>query len=120
MTVAANDNIDPNMPLRLVDAVRYGFPFGGMTAAGLRREAARGRLAIERIANKDFTTLAAIEEMRRLCLVQPPKLACGFERSGSTGAPGSGSPMHSGLSRTVPSVSPQDALKARLEKRKGA
>jgi hypothetical protein len=30
---------------------------GSMTASGLRREAARGRLQIERIAGKDFTTL---------------------------------------------------------------
>ena len=31
---------------------------GGMTVSGLRREAARGRLAIEVIAGKHFTTLA--------------------------------------------------------------
>lgn len=41
-----------------------------MTAAGLRREAQRGRLVIERIAGKDFVTLAAIKEMRKLCRVQ--------------------------------------------------
>jgi hypothetical protein len=47
--------LDP--PLRLADAAALAFPHGGMTAAGLRKEAAKGRLAIFRIANKDFTTL---------------------------------------------------------------
>lgn len=66
----ANDNHpSPTTPLRLPEAVAYAFPHGGMTVSGLRREAARGRLAIERIAGKDFTTLAAIEEMRKLCRV---------------------------------------------------
>jgi hypothetical protein len=37
------------------------FPDGSMSASGLRREAARGRLVIERIAGKDYTTLANIE-----------------------------------------------------------
>jgi hypothetical protein len=45
-----------------------------MTASGLRKEAARGRLAVERIAGKDFTTLAAIANMRTLCrLAQVPQ-----------------------------------------------
>lgn len=57
----------PSTPLRLTDAIAFAFPFGGMTVSGLRREAARGRLQIERIAGKDFTTLAAIEAMRVLC-----------------------------------------------------
>ena len=59
--------VPPNAPLRLTRAAELAFPDGGMTAAGLRREAARGRLTIERIAGKDFTTLAAIEEMRERC-----------------------------------------------------
>jgi hypothetical protein len=41
-----------------------------MTASGLRREAQRGHLVIERIAGKDYTTLNAIEEMRALCRVE--------------------------------------------------
>jgi geranylgeranyl pyrophosphate synthase len=28
---AANDNIHPDEPMRLADAVKYGFPHGGMT-----------------------------------------------------------------------------------------
>ena len=38
--------------------VTLAYPDGSMTASGLRREAARGRLAIERVAGKDYTTLA--------------------------------------------------------------
>jgi hypothetical protein len=65
----ANDNIDPDAPLRLEDAVRLCFPHGGMTVSGLRHEAKAGRLVIEKIANKHFTTPRAIEEMRKLCRV---------------------------------------------------
>jgi hypothetical protein len=46
------------------------FPDGSMSASGLRREAARGRSVIERIAGKDYTTLANIERMRELCRVE--------------------------------------------------
>ena len=63
--------IEPTTPLRLAFAAEMAFPGGGMTASGLRREAERGRLVIERIAGKDYTTLAAIDEMRLLCRVQP-------------------------------------------------
>jgi hypothetical protein len=45
----------------LADAVKIAFPLGGMTVAGLRRERDRNRLVIERIASKEFTTLAHIE-----------------------------------------------------------
>jgi hypothetical protein len=62
----------PDAPLRLDVAVREAFPAGGMTVSGLRREAARGRLVIEVIAGKHFTTLAAIARMRELCRREPP------------------------------------------------
>ncbi|MDX0573799.1 hypothetical protein GOE20_27575 [Sinorhizobium medicae] len=57
--------------MRLKDIIPIAFPHGGITPAGLRREAKRGRLRLMRIAGKDFTTLAAIEEMQRLCVVEP-------------------------------------------------
>lgn len=57
-------------PLRLSKVVRLAFPDGSMTVAGLRKEAKRGRLVIERIAGKDYTTLQHIEEMRQLCRVE--------------------------------------------------
>ncbi|MDW9543273.1 excisionase [Sinorhizobium meliloti] len=62
---------DPNAPMRLKDIIPIAFPHGGITPAGLRREAKRGRLKLMRIAGKDFTTLAAIEDMQRLCVVEP-------------------------------------------------
>lgn len=63
---------DRDTPLRLADAVRLGFPHGGITVAGLRREGQRGNLRMWRIANKDFTSLAAISEMMDRCHVKPP------------------------------------------------
>jgi hypothetical protein len=62
--------IGPDTPLRLEDADRRAFPVGGITVSGLRKEAARGRLEIEVIAGKQFTTLRAIERMRGLCRVK--------------------------------------------------
>jgi hypothetical protein len=49
---AANDNIDPNAPLRLAVAAEHAFPFGGMTASGLHKERDRGRLTTWMIAGK--------------------------------------------------------------------
>jgi hypothetical protein len=63
----ADVDIADDTPLRLAEAAAIAFPTGSMTASGLRREAARGRLIVERIAGKDFTTLAAIRRMRELC-----------------------------------------------------
>jgi hypothetical protein len=57
-------------PLRLKVAAERAFPGGGMTDSGLRREAARGRLVIERIAGKDYTTMRSIADMRGLCRVE--------------------------------------------------
>jgi hypothetical protein len=57
--------VEADVPLRVHVAARRAFPDGTMTASGLRREAKRGRLVIERIAGKDYTTLAHIERMRR-------------------------------------------------------
>jgi hypothetical protein len=63
----ANDNIDPNAPLRLGVAAEHAFPFGGMTVSGLRKERDRGRLTTWMIAGKEYTTINAIEEMKQLC-----------------------------------------------------
>jgi hypothetical protein len=70
MTDRTQPEITPNTPLRLADAVKIAFPMGGMTVAGLRRERDRNRLVIEKIAGKEFTTLAHIERMRELCRVE--------------------------------------------------
>jgi hypothetical protein len=84
------EDVSDNTPLRLSDAAALAFPHGGMTASGLRREAAKGRLAVSRIAGKDYTTLAAIREMIETCRVEPkvPVSGCnlhdGTARAGSS------------------------------------
>ncbi|ABF71306.1 excisionase [Rhizobium phage 16-3] len=77
MRVAANDNIKQDSPLRLSVAASLAFPDGSMTTAGLRRESKRGRLTIMRIAGKDYTTLAYIEEMKGKCLVNANRQGSG-------------------------------------------
>lgn len=59
--------IGNNVPLRLADALAIAFPMGGMTVSGLRRERDKGNLVVERIAGKEFVTLAAIDDMRAKC-----------------------------------------------------
>jgi hypothetical protein len=71
-------------PLRLALAAAIAYPDGSMTASGLRREAEKGRLVIERTAGKDYTTLAAIERMRELCRKLPKDRAFGSAGSGET------------------------------------
>ena len=118
MPIAANDNIHPDEPLRLKDAIKFGFPHGGMTVSGLKREAARGKLVIEKIANKDFTTLRAIEEMRKSCRVTGEGHVSGGERIGVKVA--NLSRRERGLLSKAASITPQDALLARIEKRKNS
>src|ERR1700731_2534258 len=69
--------IKPDTPLRLYVAAAVAYPDGSMSASGLRREAGRGRLIIERVAGKDYTTLANIERMRQLCRVPEKAHASG-------------------------------------------
>jgi len=86
----------PDTPLRLADAVKIGFPFGGMTVSGLRREAARGRLVIEMIAGKQFTTLRNMEQMRARCRGTPKEPVSGLNLKSETGkANSSGAPRGS-------------------------
>jgi hypothetical protein len=80
---AANGNIHSYDPLRLADAIKIAFPRGGMTVNGLRSEARAGRLVIEKIANKHFTSLHAIEEMRKSRRVKVEGHVSGGERNGA-------------------------------------
>src|SRR5262245_11652353 len=75
--------IGPDTPLRLETAAALAYPDGSMTASGLRKEAGRGRLVIERTAGKDYTTLAAIAEMRMLCRQNTRDRACGSVKPGA-------------------------------------
>ena len=70
-SVPNRDEITPDTPLRLSVAAALFFPDGSMTASGLRRESIRGRLVVEKIAGKLFTTQAAINKMRDLCRESP-------------------------------------------------
>jgi hypothetical protein len=98
------EHVPSDAPLRLSIAAKLAFPDGSMTASGLRREAARGRLHIERVAGKDYTTLEAIKRMRELCRV--PARELGME----------GAPTNLTLSSgSEAAISPQDALRARLK-----
>src|SRR6516165_1690192 len=72
-----NPHIGLDTPLRLERAVELAFPEGGMTVSGLRREAAKGRLTIEEIAGKHFTTLRSIDEMRQKCRATAKESASG-------------------------------------------
>jgi len=101
---------DPDAPLRLSVAAKIAFPDGSMKAAGLRREHARGRLKIERIAGRDYTTRRAIEEMRQLCLVQP--------RAPASTAEGAAAEKSSGSFETANTKRAQVALKRTLKELK--
>jgi hypothetical protein len=114
----SSDRIGPDTPLRLSVAASLAFPDGSMTASGLRREATRGGLVVERIAGKDYTTLANIERMRKLCHVQAKALDCGYVPRVEKAA--DWSPMPSGSSSTKADTSPQAALRAKLARRNSA
>jgi hypothetical protein len=60
--------IEDDIPLRLQEACDRFFG-GRLTPRSLRTEARKGNLTIERIANKDFVTPSAIQEMRLKCLI---------------------------------------------------
>src|SRR5437588_4621483 len=112
-TLPSRGEISSETPIRLSVAAALAFPDGSMTVSGLRRECARGRLVIERIAGKDFTTLANIERMRELCRVEAKVPDSGFGHLAGTKR-GRPSHMRCGLSSTKASTSPQDALRAKL------
>jgi hypothetical protein len=101
----------PDAPLRLAVAAKLAFPDGGVTAVSLRREAKAGRLLIERIAGKDFTTLKHIERMRDQCRDQAREPVCGSNQKNVTQAAGSSAAQH-GSSVTERVKSARAALEA--------
>jgi hypothetical protein len=108
--------IGDDVPLRLAIAAALAFPDGSMTASGLRREADRGRLVIERIAGKLYTTLTDIERMRTLCRVEARVPASGSVPHGAT-KKGKLPNGRFGSSSMPGGTSPQDALRAKLSER---
>jgi hypothetical protein len=117
-SLPSRESLEPNTPLRLSVAAALAFPDGSMTTSGLRKELARGRLIVERIAGKDYTTLANINLMRELCRVEAAQ--------GSISVPSAETKRESSLneptgsSATVNGTSPRDALRRKLEKLKGS
>jgi hypothetical protein len=81
-----------------------------MTASGLRREGVRGKLVIERIAGKDYTTLGNIERMRELCRVEVKVPDCGSESAAVA--------KQSGLSEMETAKRARAALHTMLSERK--
>jgi hypothetical protein len=114
MTDRTHPEITPNTPLRLADAVKIAFPMGGMTVAGLRRERDRNRLIIEKIAGKEFTTLAHIE---RLCRDEAREPDFSSKPRDETRAETSPTEQP-GSSGTTVGMSAQAALQMRLRPRK--
>src|SRR5271155_4418965 len=103
-----------NTPLRLADAAKIAFPMGGMTVAGLRRERDRNRLVVEKIAGKEFTTLAYIERMRELCRDEARELDFSLRQPAATQAETSPT-KRPGSSETMAGMSAQAALQMRLQ-----
>jgi hypothetical protein len=101
--------IDEDAPVRLEDIIPIAFPAGGMKLSGLRKEVARGNLAVERIAGKHFTTLADIKRMRELCRnrAKDPASSNENEKVRQAATP-------SGSSKTAESESRQASLLSRL------
>src|ERR1700676_2174930 len=84
----ARSEVGDDTPLRLAVTAALAYPDGSMTTSGLRREAARGRLVIERTAGKDYTTLGAIRQMRELCRREARGRDCGSDARVVTEKPG--------------------------------
>lgn len=78
------DEVGPDDPLLLRIAAVMAYKDGTMTASGLRKEAAKGRLVIERVAGKDYTTLGNIKKMREACQPVPKAPDSGGESPGGT------------------------------------
>ena len=101
-------DISPDQPIRLAMAAKIAFPDGSMTASGLRRERDRGRLVVEKIAGKEYTSLAQIERMRELCRVEAKVQGSGYgQKSGTlpealSGDPPGSSSMAKGISPQMP------------------
>src|SRR5450631_1237197 len=114
----ARDQVGPDDPLRLDVAAALSYPDGSMTASGLRKEAGRGRLVIERTAGKDYTTLGNIKRMRELCQQPPRGRACGYGGADETSAAGSPT-APSGSSSTEAIRRAQSAAATIVEELKG-
>jgi hypothetical protein len=78
------NSLKPDTPLRLAVAAALAFPDGSITESSLRKACTRRELEHEILRGKYHTTLAAINEWRARCRVQPKGLADGFARKSAT------------------------------------
>jgi len=106
------EDIADTTPIRLDIAARLAFPDGSIGISSLRREAARGRLRVWRIAGKDMTTLSEIEKMVELCLVPHSQPASGS-------APHPATEKRPGSSSTADASIALAAAKLRVQKLSG-
>jgi hypothetical protein len=101
------ERIMPTTPLRLAVAARLAFPDGSMSEKALRELGHARKLTVELIRGKHYTTLADIEEMRKLCRVQA-------KARGSV--PTSGTEKQCGSSATDSGTTAQAALSEKVRK----
>ncbi len=105
------EEIAEDTPLRLDMAAQLAFPDGSITVSSLRREAARGRLQVWRIAGKQMTTLAALRRMMDQCLEKRSPPASGSDQPRETAVPSGPLSIRDGATA-------QDAARMRAEKLK--
>lgn len=111
------NTIDIDAPIPLAKSVDLIFPEGGGTLNTVRTLIRKGDLQVERIGRRFFTTRRYIYEMREKCRVKPKAHIYGSEKSGAT-SPASSYQAGIGSSSTIVSISPQSALKQKLNKLK--
>ena len=108
------ENIEPDTPLRLSVAAAIAFPDQSISENSLRREAKRGRLTIEIIAGKVFTTLNEIERMRGRCRVEVRVPVSTSDQPATEPESSLIKPL--GSSGMALDITPLDALNAKLQR----
>ena len=96
----ARAEIGADTPLSLDIAAALAFPDGSISGRSLAREAKLGRLTVERIAGKLFTTLGDIARMREQCRVAASRPDSTCENQDAATAARSGS-LNSTASNTA-------------------
>src|SRR5688572_30366979 len=112
--LTSSENIGLDTPLRLSVAAAIAFPDQSISESSLRREAKRGRLRVEIIAGKTFTTVNEIERMRGRCRVEV-RVPVSTSDQPATG-PESSPIKPLGSSGTAQDTTPLDALNAKLQR----
>src|SRR5258708_35946109 len=108
------ENVGPDTPLRLSVAAAIAFPDQSISESSLRREAERGRLTVEVIAGKTFTTLNEIERMCGRCRVEVRVPVSTSDQPATRPERLPIKPL--GSSGTARDITPLDALNAKLQR----